>query len=298
VTSSFSLIREDIEKRAPTGITDGFGKAMALEHATDIQVFYSHMLIVLDIRLGRLEMEITALTAHLEMGLGNILGCLTASFATLLTTAELTLFAPAGLLPGAIVPGISNGISLGVSQQDLQAHIDTAITMLTPRGSMFSLWVCLTGNERLPLVISTQEQIDRLGFPFKGAMHLEGLARFARDNQVFLVFVQLAVFALLTQLDAMPLGGGFEAREPSLHRQFFAGKKTFEGFGQPISKGLYRCGGNMLAATSLKAGSRPDVSGSCHSPPCLKAGALWPPKVEWFHGIVVSCMNRGNMIPW
>jgi hypothetical protein len=36
----------------------------------------------------------------------------------------------------------------------------------------------------------------------------------------------------------------------------------------------------MLAATSLKAGSRPDVSGSCHSPPCLKAGALWPPKVE------------------
>jgi hypothetical protein len=97
---------------------------------------------------------------------------------------------------------------------------------------------------------------------------------------VFLVFVQLAVFALLTQLDAMPLGGGFEAREPSLHRQFFAGKKTFEGFGQPISKGLYRCGGNMLAATSLKAGSRPDVSGSCLSPPCLKAGALWPPKVE------------------
>ena len=39
MTGSLSLIREDVEKRAPTGVMNAFGQRMVLYHPGDVQVF-------------------------------------------------------------------------------------------------------------------------------------------------------------------------------------------------------------------------------------------------------------------
>src|SRR2546427_9868513 len=77
---------KDGEKRAPTGITDGFGKMVIFHHATDVQVLNDDMVIMSSVRLGRLEAKITALTRNLEMGFGDVLGRFPASVAAFLAT--------------------------------------------------------------------------------------------------------------------------------------------------------------------------------------------------------------------
>src|SRR4249919_6281 len=56
---------KDVKKRAPTGITDGFGQMLIFEHATDVQVLHGNPAIAGGILFGRFEMEITALTRNL-----------------------------------------------------------------------------------------------------------------------------------------------------------------------------------------------------------------------------------------
>src|SRR5712692_7935747 len=58
MTSSLSLIFKDIEERAPGGIHDAFCQMMVLDHAVDIEVLDSDMMVLLGVLLGSLEMEI------------------------------------------------------------------------------------------------------------------------------------------------------------------------------------------------------------------------------------------------
>ena len=72
MTSSLSLLFKNREKCAPRGIQDGLGEMMVLDHIGESQVFYREMLVALCVLLGRLEVEITALTRDLEMRLRHI----------------------------------------------------------------------------------------------------------------------------------------------------------------------------------------------------------------------------------
>ncbi len=65
--STCSLGREDSEKRAPTGVHDGFREMVIFHHIADLKVFYHNMLIAFGIRFGCFEMMITPLTMNLEM---------------------------------------------------------------------------------------------------------------------------------------------------------------------------------------------------------------------------------------
>src|SRR6185312_10846974 len=58
MTGSFSLIREDSEKCAPTGVVNTLREMMVLHHPGDIQVFDTETAILLGIVLGGLEMEV------------------------------------------------------------------------------------------------------------------------------------------------------------------------------------------------------------------------------------------------
>ncbi len=82
MTGSLSLISEDVEKCAPTRIVNALGKMVVLDHTSHVQVFDTDAAIPLRVVLGRLEMEVAALAADLEMLARNF----TVRFATAVTT--------------------------------------------------------------------------------------------------------------------------------------------------------------------------------------------------------------------
>jgi len=65
--SSCSLVTEDGEKRAPTGVHDGLREMVVLDHVRDLKVFYRNPLIALSIGLSRLEMMVTTLPIDLQV---------------------------------------------------------------------------------------------------------------------------------------------------------------------------------------------------------------------------------------
>ncbi len=192
MTGSFSLILKDVEKRAPTGITDGFRKGMVLDHPTDGQVLNHDMVIGLGVLLSCLEMEVSTLTGNLEMGLGRIAGCLAASLAALLASAQLALFASKCLLRGAIVSWVLYRVSLRVGKEDFQTHVNADIRMIARTWKMFGLRLGLTHDESVPMPVSTQYQMDG----FRGSrdlpvqLDLEKLSQLGGNMQMFVVFIQ------------------------------------------------------------------------------------------------------------
>ncbi len=154
---------KDGEKRAPTGITDGFGQRLIFEHATDVQVLNDDMVIMISVLLGRLEVKITALTRDLEMGLCHVLGRFPASVAALFAPAQGPLLASEGLLRAAIIARVRNRLALRVSQEHFQANIKTDIRVRTLTGEVFLWRWCFAHDEGVPMPISTQHQMHRLG---------------------------------------------------------------------------------------------------------------------------------------
>ena len=127
VTSAFSLVTENVEKLAPTGVHDTFSKVMIFHHIGDLKVFDGNMVIVVSILLSCLEMEVSSLTANLEMRLGDVLGGFASAMRTLLPSAQRTLLAPQGGLTLAIVARISNSLPLRVRQEGFESHINADI---------------------------------------------------------------------------------------------------------------------------------------------------------------------------
>jgi hypothetical protein len=81
MTSSFSLVREDNEKCAPTRVLYALGEMMIPHHPDHVQMFDTNTAIALCVVFGSLEVEVTTLAADLEM-----LACdLTAGFAAAMT---------------------------------------------------------------------------------------------------------------------------------------------------------------------------------------------------------------------
>src|SRR6266704_2202880 len=82
--STCSLCAENIEKRAPAGVHDGFSEMVIFDHITDSQIFYHNPLIAFGIGLGRLEMVISPLSIDLEMRLCYVLSSLPSSMTAFL----------------------------------------------------------------------------------------------------------------------------------------------------------------------------------------------------------------------
>src|SRR6185312_5417162 len=115
---------------------------------------------------------------------------------------------------------------------------NTDVSMLTQRWVMlFCLWLPFTSNKGIPMPIGSMNEINRLRFAFQWTVQfdLEGLADLRRNNEMFVIFMQIAILAILAQLDTMPAIGLLEARKPHIRKtRLFGSKIPFESFGESI----------------------------------------------------------------
>ena len=255
MTGSLSLLLKESEKRAPTGVTDGFREGMVLDHPTDVQVLHHDMVIGLGVLLRRLEMEVSTLTCNLEMRLGSILRSLAASVTAILPTAYLALFTSQSFLRGTIVSWVLNRVTLAISEEGLETHVNPDIMVRTFRGKVFGLRNGFTDDESVPVTISTQNQVRRPGGSLYRAMHLdlEGLAQLLGDQKMLLVLMHISVFAVLSQWDRVPTVRLLESGEPHTRDvMLLGGKKAFQRLTETVSEHLDGSGRNMFAL-SLKS---------------------------------------------
>ena len=249
MTSSCSLIFKDVEKRAPTGVHDALGKMVIFHHIGDLKVFHGNVVILFSVPFGGLEMVISALSIDFQMRFSNVASSCTASVTALLATAQLTLFASQSALRGAIEARIVNRLAFTISQERFQSNINTDVSMGTGAGGMLGLRFSLTDDKRVPVPISTQDKMYCFGFALYPSVQLdfEEVSQLLGDNQVFLVLMQIAIFAILPELDGMPAVGLLETWEADPRNSvLLGGKKAFERLGEAISKHLYRCSWYVL----------------------------------------------------
>jgi hypothetical protein len=222
---------------------------MVLDHSGDSKVFYHDTLIVLSIGLSRLEMMIAALPLDLEMSLGCATSSLTTACAAFLAPAQGALLTPKCTMRSAIETWILYRVALTIGQKGLKSHIKTDVWMRTVNGRMLGLWPCLTDNEGIPVPVSTVYKMYGLRSTLYWTMQLdlEEVSSLLGDNQVFLVFVQVHIFAVLSQLDRVPAVGLLEAWKADTGESIlFGSEKALEGFRQAISKHLHRSRWYML----------------------------------------------------
>src|SRR6266446_1108001 len=262
---SFSLVTEDVEKCAPTGVHDALSEMVIFHHVRDLKVFNCNQLIALGVRFCCLEMVIAALPIDLHVRLSHVLSSLPASMRAFLATTHGTLLTSQRTLRRAIEAWVRNGVPLAISQERFEPYINTDIRMLTDTWRMLSLWFSLTDDKRVPMPISTQDKMDCFGFALYRAMQLDfdGLTHLGRNDEVFLILVQVYIFPILPELDGVPLIAFLKARETYFQGKLFACKKTFERFGEAISKTLYRCGWDMLSATSFETSGEIILTREC-----------------------------------
>ena len=254
MTSSCSLLFKNVEECAPTSIQNGFRQVMILDHIRDGKVLNRNPLVAKSIGFGDFEMMVTTLTSNLQVRLGNILRCLAKPLAPLLAAGKLTLLASQSLLRGAIEAWISNGMAFAIRQEGLETYINADIRMRASTWEVFMLWLSLTDDERVPVTVRTQDEMHCLGGTFNRTMKLdlEEMSQLLGHNEVFLVLMQVHIFAILSQLDRVPPVRFLEAGETTLLAQFFHGKKAFQSFGEPVSQHLNRGGWYMFFALPLE----------------------------------------------
>src|SRR5487761_2513938 len=260
MTGSFSLIREDVEKRAPTGVVNALGEVIVACHARHVQVFDTDAPIALSIVLGGLEVEVTPLAADLEMLLGDFALGFAAAMAAFCATVTHALGAGKALLSTPIAARVFHHRALRIDQKYLQSHIQPNVRMFTcglrrlwctlMDAAVLILWRRLANNQRVPVTIGAHDEMRRHRRPFQGAMHLDlhEFAQFGRNMEVSAVVVEphIATRRVLAQLNGMPAIGCLEAGEAHRQTEVFQLKRAFERLAESVSQCLDRGRRHML----------------------------------------------------
>lgn len=260
MSGTCSLDFKYIEKRTPTRIHDALSKGMKVNHASNIQIFHTDVVILLGVRLCDLEVEVSPLPLDLQVCQGHTTCGLAASLAALLTSGFHVLFTAQGFLRRTIEAGILNSVALAISEEGLKSHINADKRMQALRGKMLCLWFHFTGDESVPMSISAPDKVNCPGFALDRAVQLDlkQFAQFGRDMQVFAVLIQPGITEspILPERNTVPAIGRFETGEANgTDPQFTGAKKAFEGFGETISKHLHSSGWHVFTSTPLE-GSR------------------------------------------
>ena len=249
MTSSCGLVFKDVKEGAPRGVENALGQLMIFHHVGDLKVFHSNMVILFCISLGNLEMVIAPLPVDLQMCLGNVTGGLAPSFAALLAPTQCALLAPEGLLRCAIETRIRNGVALAIGKEDLQPDINADVRMRTATWRVLCVWFGFADNQGVPMPISTMDKMYRLRSTHNLPVQLdfEEVTKLLGHDEVFLLLMQIAVFAVLPQLDTMPAVRCLEPREADPRDiVLFGSEKAFEGLREAIGKHLYGGGWDVL----------------------------------------------------
>ena len=254
MTSSRNLVFKDVKELTPRCIQDGFRQMVILDHVGNSKVFYRNMLIVFSILFSRLEMMVTALTLDLQMGLGCATSSFPASMTALLTPGQLALLAPQGFLGGAIEARVLYRVAFAVSEKGRETNVNADSRMMAVIWHMLGLWLRLTDDERVPVSICPMHKVHGLGRALDRTVQLdlEKMSHRLGHNEVFLVLMQIAVFAVLSQLERVPPVRLLEPRKADTRNVIgFRGKKSLEGLTEPVCKHLYGCGGNMCTSMTF-----------------------------------------------
>lgn len=249
MTSSCGLILKDVEECAPRGVENALGHMMIFHHVGDLKVFHSNEVILFSISLRSLELVISALSVDLQVCLGDVTGGFTASVTAFLTPAQLALLAPECLVRRAIETRVFNRVALAIGKKDFQPYVNADVRMLTRTWCVLGLRFSLTDEQCVPMSIGPEYEVHRLRGTHYWAMQLdfEEVTKLLRHHEVFLLPIQIAIFAVLSELDGVPPIRLFEAGEADTWDVvLLGGKKPFEGLREAICKHLYCCCWYML----------------------------------------------------
>jgi hypothetical protein len=219
---------------------------MVLHHNGDLKVFHRDMVIGLSVLLGDFEMVIVALALDLQMRLGGFAAAITA----LLAAAHRTLFASERSLRCPIIAWVVYGMPFGVGQEGLQPNVNADIGMLARTWKVFCWWFGLADEKGVPMPISPQDKMHRFGSALDRAMQLdfEEMPDLLGHDEMFLVLMQVHVFAILSQLDRMPAVRVLKARKTYTRDVMLLGsEKALERLSETISQHLHGGGRNMCA---------------------------------------------------
>ncbi len=119
---------------------------------------------------------------------------------------------------------------------------------------MYSLWVCFTDDECVPVTISTTHEVSRLGRSLDRPMHLDLdlAAQLLGERQMLPVRGKREIGLVLSQLNGMPAIGLLEPGKAALLTEFSHCKEAFEGLVQAICQHLDRGSGYMLTPMATK----------------------------------------------
>jgi hypothetical protein len=256
MSSTLSLNFKHVEERAPRGVHDALCQGMILYHVENSQLLNSDHLIVFSVLFCRLIVKIPTLTGDLEMRLRRATSSFTAPMRTLFASTYRTLLASQGFLRGTIEARVLDGMALTIRQERFESYINTDVRMRAVRGSMFSTWFRLTDDESIPVSIGPMDQVNRLRRALYRAMQLdlEEMSQFLGNNEMFLVLMQIRIFAILPQLNAMPAIGLLKTWEANTRDVIcFRGKETLKRFREPVCEHLYSGGGHMFTAMTFES---------------------------------------------
>jgi hypothetical protein len=123
------------EELTPGSIMNALGKLLVLNQVADLKVFVGNQVVRRDKRVRRLTSEIFTLPLHFQRRFRQALSGLLAVLALLLFARYLPMETFEFRLSLAIMAWVRNLISVGVSVEDFQTHIDanhtTRLDMLT-----------------------------------------------------------------------------------------------------------------------------------------------------------------------
>jgi len=250
VTSTFSLVTQNSEELSPACIKNAFRKRVILDHIGNLQVLYGNVVIGLCVLFRYLEMVITSLSVNLEMGLRSTFGGFASALTAFLSTADRALLASQSTLRRAIIARVLNRVALTIGEEGLETHINTDVRMIATAREMLNMRFGFAHDQRIPVPICTMDEMYGLGRALDRTVQLdlEKMSHLLGHNEVFLVLMQIAVFAILPQLDRVPVVRLLEARKADIgNTQLFSSQKAFERLGEPICQHLYGRGGYVFA---------------------------------------------------
>src|SRR5579862_1832934 len=183
MTSSFSLVFQDTEKRRPACVIDALAEMAVARHSCYVQVLYADTRMPFCVVLGGLEMEVAALASDGQVLLGDRSFRLLAPMAALYPTVTEVLRFSQSFLPAPRVTWVLHHVSVRVGQKHLQAHIqpDSAVRAgwlgHRFRAPMYTailvMWFRLTDDERIPMIVGAQDEMRRDGSALQWAMQFD-----------------------------------------------------------------------------------------------------------------------------
>lgn len=236
--STFSLAFKVLPEHPPGCIGYSEGQTTVTYHVGGFQIFDGDGLVVLHILVRGFVKCILSLVSNALMDTSNELLRFFVAVASLLAPGKGTLCSCQFLGTLFRVPGVVDSMSVAISNQIANTHVQTNRVVLLGKGFRF----CLADALHIPAG-RTQHYTSELEYPIHRTMHNCANAPTA-NLRGFEVPVIQAVLCI-TELDRIPGLRVFEAGKANLTPLFETAKEVGEGAVKTFEGGIYDNGGQI-----------------------------------------------------